>query len=75
MGNAMAELIVTEQEARTCIRVLTDALARMTPSVSLCTHHAGTMRHWRQTHSHETTEDYLGRCEDIARQCCVRRAR
>ena len=26
-------------------------------------------------YSHETTEDYLGRCEDIARQCCVRRAR
>ena len=40
----MAELIVTEQEARTCIRVLTDALTRMAPTVALCTHHAEYLR-------------------------------
>lgn len=68
----MADLIVTEHEARTVIQVLTDALDTHPPA-HLCTHHAGTMRHWRRTHGHETPEGYLGRCADIARQCCVRR--
>lgn len=69
----MAELTITEAEARACIRVLTDALARMTPGIPLCAHHAGTMRHWRRTHAHEATEDYRQRCQDIARQCCTKR--
>jgi len=71
---AVAELTITEAEARACIRVLTDALDTHPPA-HLCTHHAGTMQHWRRTHAHETPEDYLGRCEDIARQCCAREGR
>lgn len=39
-------------------------------ALPLCAHHDGTMRHWRDTHPHEDTEDYQRRCEDIARQCC-----
>lgn len=73
MESAVADLIVTEPQARTCIRVLTEALARMTPGIPLCAHHAGTMRHWRRTHAHEATEDYRQRCQDIARQCCTKR--
>lgn len=63
-------LTIPESAARLVVRVLTDALARMTPGIPLCAHHAGTMRHWRDTHPHEDTEDYQRRCEDIARQCC-----
>jgi hypothetical protein len=66
-------LTIPESAARLVVRVLTDALARMTPGIPLCAHHAGTMRHWRDTHPHEETEGYQRRCEDIARQCCQTR--